>query len=266
MKNKSLFIGLILFFGLCITMLSKGTDAYAAENEAKLNVSNVAITVEGTYKLKVYNLQEGQSVSYRSSDSAVATVSKSGKVTGISCGNAVITAVVMEKDAPVVSLQCDVLIGPAAVSIKLTKTELVLSVGKTKSLKTIIFPINTVEEPTFYSADTSIAKVSSAGRVRAVTAGAVQIYAFIANGQSSVCNVTVLNEEDYDRYLEGVSLEEILAEQEDAEAPETDDETVEVQGAAPVAEGAASETGEKSEKSEDGSTSQSGNLTVPNLE
>lgn len=251
MKNiNRFFMGFLLFFGL-ITMLSKGTNAHAAENEAKLNVSNVSITVEGTYKLKVYNLQEGQSVSYRSSDSAVATVSKNGKVTGVSCGNAVITAVVKENDVPVVTLQCDVLIGPAAVSIKLTKTELVLSVGKTKTLKPIIFPINTVEEPTYYSADTSIAKVSSAGRVRAVTAGAVQIYAFIANGQSSVCNVIILSEEDYDRYLEGATLDEILAEQEELVDEEIDPETVEVQEGAPVAEGAVSETGTTEDKTED---------------
>lgn len=261
MKNKiKFFMGFLLFFGLCITMLSKGTSAYAAENEAKLNVSNVSITVEGTYKLKVYNLQEGQSVSYRSSDSAVATVSKNGKVTGISCGNAVITAVVKEKDAPVVTLQCDVLIGPAAVSIKLTKTELVLSVGKTKTLKPIIFPINTVEEPTYYSADTSIAKVSSAGRVRAVTAGAVQIYAFISNGQSSVCNVTILSEEDYDRYLEGASLEELLDE-------DSESETVEVQEDAPVAEGAVSETdGAESKTDSDASDTGTSNTNVPVIE
>ena len=237
--------GLLLVFGLCMTMLSKGADVYAAENEVKLNVSEVSIIKDGTYRLKVYNLSAGQSVVYRSGDNAVAAVSRTGKVTGISCGSTVITATVMEAGSPVATLQCDVLIGPAAVSIKLTKTELVIAIGKMKVLKTIIFPLNTVESPTFYSSNTTVAKVSSAGRVRAEAAGTVQIYAFLSNGQSAVCCVTVLDAEDYAKYLDGESLEDILAEavEDTAEEPETADSTAgesdTVQTGTPVATGAA---------------------------
>lgn len=219
----SRLFGFILLFGLCIAMLSRVTDAQAAENEVKLNVSTVSIIKDGTYRLKVYNLSEGQTALYRSADSSVAMVSKSGKVTGISCGSTVITVTVVEGDTAVATLQCDVLIGPAAVSIKLTKTELVLAEGKMKALKTIIFPLNTVETATFYSEDVTIAKVSSAGRVRAEAAGTVQIYAFLSNGQSAVCNVTVLSKDDYDKYLQGITLDEIAAEQLDDSLEETED-------------------------------------------
>lgn len=214
MKNKKLFgfLGLVLFFGLCMTMLSKGVDASAADNEAKLNVTEVSVIAGGSYRLKVYNLTFGQSVVYRSADPTIALVSKTGKVTGISCGETMITATVVQGGVPVTTLQCVVLIGPAAVSIKLTKADLVLAVGKMKVLKTIIFPLNTVETPAFYSTDLSIAKVSSAGRVRAESEGAVQVYAFLSNGQSAVCYVTVLSVEDYAKYLEGMTLEDILAE------------------------------------------------------
>lgn len=228
MNNKfiiKLFV-LVLVFGLCITMRGKGVKVYAAENEVKLNVSEVSIIIDGSYRLKVYNLSRGQKVTYRSADPNIAAVSNTGKVTGISCGNTVVTAIVMEAGAPVATLQCDVLIGPAAVSIRLTKTELVLLEGKMKALKTIIFPLNTVETATFYSADPSVAKVSSAGCVRAEAEGNVQVYAFLSNGQSAVCDVTVLSVENYEKYLEGVSIEELLTEDEEV----TEEGTVPVEG------------------------------------
>lgn len=217
MMNKRIFkfFGLILCFALCMTMLNKGVAASAAEKEPKLNVPEVTITIGGSYKLKIYNLNENQTVTFKSNDPTVAAVSRAGKVTGISSGNAVITATVYEAGNVVASLKCDVLIGPAAYSVKLTKSNLVLAVGKMKLLSAFVYPIDTVEKAVFYSTDISVARVSAVGRVRAVSAGTVKIYAFIDNGMSSVCEVTVLNEEDYAKYCEGMSLEQVIAESEE---------------------------------------------------
>ena len=212
MKHFLRYAGLILFFGLCITILGRTARASAAENDVKLNVSNVSITRDGSYRLKVYNLSPEQSVTYRSSDPDIAMVSRTGKVLGLSYGECVITATVIENGAAVAALQCNVTIGPAAVSIKLTKTSLVLQEGRQKLLTTVILPLNTVEIPMFFSTDTDVAKVSSAGRVRAAAAGVAQIYALLDNGQYAVCNVTVLNEEDYEKYRDGMSVDEILNE------------------------------------------------------
>ncbi|MCR5321886.1 MAG: Ig-like domain-containing protein [Lachnospiraceae bacterium] len=214
--SKMIFLfrktGLILFFGLCIILLSGNVKASADENDVKLNVSDVSITKDGSYRLKVYNLSPEQSVVYRSGNSGIAYVSRTGKVMGLSYGETVITATVIEDSAAVATLQCNVTIGPAAVSVKLTKTNLVLQEGRQKLLTTVLLPLNTVESPVFFSTDTEIAKVSSAGRVRAIAAGSTQVYAFLENGQYAVCNVTVLNEEDYAKYREGISVEEILSE------------------------------------------------------
>ena len=226
--NKKRFLrlfGLLLFFGLCITMLSKGADVLAADNAPKLNVSKVSIIKGGSYRLKVYNLASGQQVIYRSGDTSVASVSRTGKVTGISCGSAVVTATVVEAGRAVETLQCDVVIGPAAVSIRLTKTNLVLKEGKMKALRSYIIPLNTVEVPTYYSTDREIAKVTSAGRIYALTEGTVEVYAFLANGSSAVCKVTVLNEENYAKYLEGATIEELLdLEAQDEEVADTEAE------------------------------------------
>ncbi|MCR5684274.1 MAG: Ig-like domain-containing protein [Lachnospiraceae bacterium] len=84
MKVKTFlrYFGFCLFFGLCITLLSGRAAAFAGENDAKLNVTDVSITKDGSYKLKVYNLTESQTVMYRSGDTEIALVSKTGMVTG----------------------------------------------------------------------------------------------------------------------------------------------------------------------------------------
>jgi len=216
------YIGFLLFFGLCIILLSGNVKASASENDFKLNVSDVSIIKDGSYRLKVYNLGPEQSVIYRSGNSAVALVSKTGKVTGLNFGETVITATVIEEGAAIAALQCNVTIGPAAVSIKLTKANLVLKEGKKRLLNTVVYPMNTVESPLFYSKDPEIAKVSSVGRIRAVAAGSTQVYALLENQQYAVCNVTVLNEEDYEKYCSGMSVEEILAENGDEPEDEQD--------------------------------------------
>lgn len=223
-KKIRRFIGLILSFGLCITMLSKVAPVSAAENEPKLNVSSVSVILNESYRLRVYNLAEGQYVTYRSSDPSIADVSGSGKVTGNACGNAVITATVRDGRSTIATLRCEVLIGPAAVSIKLTKTSIVLREGGSKLLRTVIYPLNTVEEAKFYSTASEVAKVSTAGRVRAVSEGTTTVYALLLSGTYDVCEVTVLSEENYQRYRDGVALEDILTPDEEPEE-ETSEET-----------------------------------------
>lgn len=211
-KNIIKFLGTLLFLGLCIFMLSEETKVYAADPVAKLNVKSVSLIKDGTFKLKVYNLGEGETVIYRSGDSTIASVSTNGTIKGISYGSATITAVVMNGETAKATLQCDVLIGPAAVSVKFTKSEIVLPVGKSKILKVQVTPLNTVESPVFYSSDTDVVAVSSVGRVRAKKIGIVQVYAFLSNNLSAVCEVCVVSEEDYQSYLDGKSAEDIKKE------------------------------------------------------
>ena len=226
-KKIKRLIGLILSFGLCITMLSKVAPVSAAENEPKLNVSSVSVILNGSYRLKVYNLTDGQYVTYRSSDPSIADVSPTGKVTGNSCGTAVVTATVRDDHSTVATLRCEVLIGPAAVSIKLTKTAIVLQVGKSKLLRTVIYPLNTVEEAKFYSTASDVAKVSTAGRVRAASEGVTKVYAILMDGTYDVCEVTVLSEENYQRYRDGEALKDILVLDDEDEEDTSDVTTTE---------------------------------------
>ncbi|MBR5967056.1 MAG: Ig-like domain-containing protein, partial [Lachnospiraceae bacterium] len=112
--------------------------------------------------------------------------------------------------------------------IKLTKTSIVLQVGRSKLLRTVIYPLNTVEEAKFYSTVAEVAKVSSAGRVRAASEGVTEVYALLLNGTYDICEVTVLSEENYQKYRQGASLEELLnqgeEDEENGEADETEPE------------------------------------------
>lgn len=214
-KNILKVLGFVLFFGLCITMLSK-VSAFAADSEPKLNLTSCSVVRDGTYRLRVYNLN-GRSVIYRSSDTSIVTVTNTGKLKGVNYGDAVVTALVLDEGSVVSTLQCDVHIGPAAISIKFTSFELVLREGATKKIYPIVIPKNTVEKPLYFSSDDSIATISSAGFVRAQSVGTAYVYGMLENGKSDSCKVVVLSEEDYEAYKAGKSVDDILVEETEIE-------------------------------------------------
>lgn len=211
-KNKKIkyILGFLLFF---VFVLSFNTNkAFASETtsanttndkqlEIKLNVKSKSIVKEKSYNLRVYNVLENHKISYKSSDSAIASVDEHGVVTGVDYGSATITVTVKEGSKTVATLTCDITVGPPAISVKLTKTDLFMVVGKKTTLKTILQPYNTVEEIKFISNDASIVTVSPGGRITANAEGATHIFAMIDNGKYDTCKVTVLSEEDYNKLV-----------------------------------------------------------------
>jgi len=237
MENKRSYVGLFkllkysgIIFALTLVLVLSGTHyaAKAAENEVRLNVGEAAIAKDGVFRLRAYNVPANARILFRSSDTSVAYVDNRGYITGISNGECIVTATVVTPDADPQILKCNVTVGPAAVSIKLTKSELVLSVGMKKLLKTIVSPLNTVENPVFYSSEKDVASVSSIGRVRAKSVGTVEVYAFLMNGESAECVVYVLSDEDYEAYEENGTLEGIIedygVEKDPVDEPEDDEE------------------------------------------
>ncbi len=203
------FFGLLLLFMIILTGFSTYTQAKADET-VRLNVTEAAIAKDDVFRLRVYNVPKSAKVVYRSSDTSIAYVDNRGYITGISNGECIVTATVVVDGTPTDILKCNVTIGPAAISIKLTKSEIVLSIGMKKTLKTIISPLNTVEKPVFYSSDKDIASVTTIGRVRAKGVGETEIFAFLLNGESAECKVYVLDEDDYKKYTETGTLVGII--------------------------------------------------------
>lgn len=197
-KKCLLAFGMFLFMTVLLPPVF-GNKAVASastveddQSSIKLNVKSKSLVKDATFNLKLYNITESQKVSYKSGDASIATVDDSGLITAVNYGTTVITVTVKEGSKTAASLECEVTVGPPALSIKLTKAEITLVIGDKTSLTAILKPNNTVEEARFWSNDSSVASVSVGGRVSARSAGVTYIFAAIGNGKYDYCKVTVL--------------------------------------------------------------------------
>jgi len=129
---------------------------------------------------------DDKSVTWKSSDETIATVSSTGEVTGVKAGTAVITCT---SNATGLSTSCTVtVIG----CVKLNKTMAILQKGKTMTLKATVSSEIDDKSVTWKSSDKTIATVTSAGKVKGVKAGFVTITCTLnATGESVSCTVTV---------------------------------------------------------------------------
>jgi len=154
-----------------------------------LNKSEVVVRKKKSVTLKstVYpTTLEDKSVTWMSSDESIATVSSSGKVTGVKSGIVTITCT---SNATGLSATCKVTVG----TITLNKSSVTIKKGKTVTLKPTVYP-TTLEDKsvTWKSSDETIATVTSAGKVKGVKSGTVTITCTSnATGLSTTCKVTV---------------------------------------------------------------------------
>ena len=145
--------------------------------------------VGGTANLTASTSPSGQSISWSSSDSSVATVSSSGRVTAVGSGNATITAQFVY-GGTTYSESCSVSV--IEVSLKLSDSSLAMSVGDSEYLSATTSPRG--ESINWSSSDSSVVSVNSNGRLSALGAGFATVTAEINyNGRisTSYCQVTV---------------------------------------------------------------------------
>ena len=174
---------------------SSNTNTEDKKPEVKLNVKKKSIVKDSTFALVLYNLKDSYKVNFKSSDSDIASVDKEGVITAAKVGDATITVTVKEGNKTVDTLTCEVTVGVPAINIRFNiKTSTKLTVGKSILLETLLNPNNTVEEPVFSSMDTSVATVSSNGRITAKSAGTTYIYGSLANGAYAKICVTVIDD------------------------------------------------------------------------
>ena len=127
-----------------------------------------------------------KSVTWTSSNTAIATVSSKGKVKGVKTGTVTITCT---SNATGLSATCEVTVG----SVKLDQTEVTVKKGKTVTLKATVYPSTLVDKSvTWKSSNKSIATVTTGGKVKGVKAGTAKITCTSnATGLSTTCIVTV---------------------------------------------------------------------------
>jgi uncharacterized protein YjdB len=129
-----------------------------------------------------------KSVTWKSSNTKVATVSSAGKVKAVKAGTATITCT---SKATGLKETCTVTVVNGTVT--LNKTEVRLQKGKTVTLKATVTPTSLKDKSvTWKSSNTKIATVSSAGKVKGVKAGTATITCTSkATGVKATCTVTV---------------------------------------------------------------------------
>ena len=178
-----------------ITCTSNSTGAKATckvtVGSVKLNKTEATILKGKTTTLTatVYpsSLTDG-SVTWESSNTAVATVTTAGKVKGVKVGTATITCT---SNATGLKATCTVNVVKGFVT--LNKTEACVQKGKTMTLKATV-TLESLEDKsvTWESSDTKIATVTSDGKVKGVKYGTATITCTsVATGAKATCQVTV---------------------------------------------------------------------------
>ena len=134
-------------------------------------------------------------VEWTSSNTNIATVDTTGKVTGVSAGSATIT--VKTKDGSKVAT-CNVTVKNSVIpvtGVTLNKTALNLVTGASESLVATISPSNaTNKNVEWTSSNTNVATVDTTGKVTGVSSGSATITVKTKDGAKvATCNVTVKN-------------------------------------------------------------------------
>lgn len=181
--------------GSNITANCQVTVTPALVASISLNLTNAEVKEGETFQLTATVLPDyagNKVVSWKSSNTAVATVDINGKVTAIKAGNAEITAT--STDGSNISAKCSVKVNPIlAQSITLDKTSIEDIHGKQFQLSATVLPANTSNKGiTWSTSNASVATVDN-GLVTLVAAGNAVITVKTVDGSNltATCQVKV---------------------------------------------------------------------------
>ena len=173
-----------------------------------LNKTNASIEKGKTLQLKATVTPTNattKAVTWKSSNTKIATVSSTGKVTAKATGTVTITCTA--KDGSGKKATCKItVIKPTVKVTKITinKTKATLVKGENISLKATVTPTNATNKAvTWKSSNTRIATVSSTGKVTAKAVGTVTITctAKDGSGKKATCKITVRNYTKTEAYV-----------------------------------------------------------------
>lgn len=173
--------------------VQKVQDTVAATS-VKLNKKSVTIVKGKTAKITATvspSNATDKKVTWKSSNTKVATVDSTGKITAKDAGTATITATTSNSK----KATCKVTVNTPPTGVKLNKTTLTIGKGKTATLKATVNPTKNVtsKKVTWNSSKKSVATVNSSGKITAKKIGTTTITVKTANGKTAKCKVTVKN-------------------------------------------------------------------------
>lgn len=162
-----------------------------APSKISLNKTKLTLGVGETFDLNS-SLPTGTAsyiVKYKSTNSSVATVKSSGGlVTAKKVGTATVTATTYNGK----SVTCTITVKSAPTSIYLNKNRIVLKVGQTYDLNSLLKTGEAAHSIVYTSKNTSIATVkASGGLVTAKKAGTTTVTATTYNGKKATCTVVI---------------------------------------------------------------------------
>ena len=158
-----------------------------------LNKTEITLKATETVDLVATILPEtttDKSVTWKSSDEAVATVDTNGKVSAVKVGKAIITATA----ASGVTATCELtVVETPAESVKISLTYAIVRVNEAVRLTATVQPETATDKTIIWqSSDNHIANVDTTGIVTGVSPGKVTIIATAVSGVSATCKVTVV--------------------------------------------------------------------------
>lgn len=159
----------------------KAAEAALVKVTVTLDKTSATVYTGKTVTLKAASNDTAKTVTYTTSNKAVATVSSTGVVKGVKAGTAVITATCGNAKAI-----CKVTVKTS--TIKFAASAASVYTGKTVTVKATATPSATV---TYTTSNKAIATVSSTGVVKGIKAGTVTITATTSTGLKATCKVTV---------------------------------------------------------------------------
>lgn len=160
-------------------------DSSISVTGIKLNVSKATLNVGKTKQLTATIAPENatnKNVAWTSSNPKIARVDAKGKVTAIAAGKATIAATTADGAFTAKAVITVKTVKVTGVKVNVSKAS--LAVGKTKTLKATVAPVNaTNKNVTWTSSNRKIAKVSAKGKVTAVAPGQATITVTTKDGK-----------------------------------------------------------------------------------
>ncbi len=158
-------------------------------NETTLSIGK-GTTATLTATINPSNTTDSKTLTWTSSNTSVATVDSTGRITAKEIGETTITV----KTSNGKTATCKVTVNPIPItSVTLNKTSATIEKGSTLTLSATINPSNTTDSKTltWTSSNTNVATVDSTGKVTAKGYGTVKITVKTSNGKTATCTITV---------------------------------------------------------------------------